>query len=317
MVFTNNAAPLNNMFTVDRVSPFRLPWIFRYLGDIRFEGFIGHMTGLQFQTTVNTGANTAVLIGQYGKNLHPQPFLSGGKISFKLTPNFEFGMSKTTVYGGPGNPLNITTFLDSTFGKHYHGDVLGDGRTTADFSYRIPGLRNWLTLYAETFSEDEPSPIPYMRRNASQGGLYFAKLPGIPKLDLRLEGGYTNPVAFCGICIYTNAQYNSGYTNDGRLIGTWIGRAAQGEQVRANYWLNPRRKIGLELRHRTLDPGYLPQGGNQNDVAVNADIFAGSGFRFTGSLQYERWLIPLLATTRQSDVAASFQFSFWPAPHKH
>ena len=317
MIFTNNAAPLNNMFTVDRVSPFRLPWIFRYLGDIRFEGFIGHMTGLQFQTTVNTGANTAVLIGQYGKNLHPQPFLSGGKISFKLTPNFEFGMSKTTVYGGPGNPLNITTFLDSTFGKHYHGDVLGDGRTTADFSYRIPGLRNWLTLYAETFSEDEPSPIPYMRRNASQGGLYFAKLPGIPKLDLRLEGGYTNPVAFCGICIYTNAQYNSGYTNDGRLIGTWIGRAAQGEQVRANYWLNPRRKIGLELRHRTLDPGYLPQGGNQNDVAVNADIFAGSGFRFTGSLQYERWLIPLLATTRQSDVAASFQFSFWPAPHKH
>ena len=58
MIFTNNAAPLNNMFTVDRVSPFRLPWIFRYLGDIRFEGFIGHMTGLQFQTTVYSGATT-------------------------------------------------------------------------------------------------------------------------------------------------------------------------------------------------------------------------------------------------------------------
>ena len=318
MIFSDNAAPLNNMFTVDRVSPFRLPWFFRYLGDIRLEGFIGHMTGLQFQTTFNTSASTIGFFGQYGKNLHPQPFLSGGKISFKLTPNFEFGMSKTTVYGGPGNPLNITTFLDSTFGKHYHGlDVLGDGRTTADFSYRIPGLRNWLTFYAETLSEDEPSPIPYMRRNASQGGLYLAKLPGVPKLDLRLEGGYTNPVAFCGICIYTNAQYNSGYNNDGRLIGTWIGRAAQGEQIRSNYWLSPRKKIGLELRHRTLDPGYLPQGGNQNDVAVNADIFAGPGFRFTGNVQYERWLIPLLATSRRSDVAASFEFSFWPIPHKH
>ena len=170
MILTNNAAPLNNMFTVNRVSPFRLPWLFRYLGDIRFAGFIGHMTGLQFQTTVNTGAAAITTLGQYGKNLHPQPFLSGGKISFKLTPNFEFGMSKTTVYGGPGNPLNITTFLDSTFGKHYQGDVLGDGRTTADFSYRIPGLRDWLTLYGETLSEDEPSPIPYLRRNASQGG---------------------------------------------------------------------------------------------------------------------------------------------------
>jgi hypothetical protein len=167
MILTNNAAPLNNMFTVDRVSPFRLLWIFRYLGDVRFEGFIGHMTGLQFQTTLGTSAPSVIFFGQYGQNLHPQPYLSGGKLSFNLTPNFEFGMSKTTVYGGPGNPLNITTFLDSTFGKHYHGDVLGGGRTTADFSYRLPGLRNWLTLYCESFSEDEISPIPYLRKSSS------------------------------------------------------------------------------------------------------------------------------------------------------
>jgi Capsule assembly protein Wzi/PAP2 superfamily len=314
-ILTNNAAPLNNMFTVDRVTPFRLPWLFRYLGDIRFEGFIGHMTGLQFQTTVYTGSTTITTLGQYGKNLHPQPFLSGGKISFKLTPNFEFGMSKTTVYGGPGNPLTITTFLDSTFGRHYHGDVLGDGRTSADFSYRIPGLRNWLTWYGEAFSEDEISPIPYMRKSAAQGGLYLAKLPGVPKLDLRLEGGYTNPVAFCGICIYYNGQYNSGYNNDGRLIGTWIGRAAQGELIRANYWLSPRKKIGVELRHRKVDRQYLPQGGTQNDVAVNADILTGPGYRFTANLQYERFQISLLASGAQSNVAASLEISFWPTPH--
>jgi hypothetical protein len=319
MILTNNAAPLNNMFTVDRVSPFRLPWLFRFLGDLRFEGFIGHMTGLQFQTTVFTGSTNPVLLGQYGKNLHPQPYLSGGKLSSKLTPNFEMGISKTTVYGGPGNPLNITTFLDSFFGKHApnQGDVLGDGRTTADITYRLPGLRNWATFYAEAISEDEVSPIPFMRKSAAQGGLYLARLPGLPKLDLRLEGGYTNPFTVCGICMYSNAQYVSGYTNEGRLIGTWIGRAAQGEQIRANYWLVARKKIGLELRHRILDPGYLPQGGSQNDVAVNADIFAGPGFRFTGNVQYERWRIPLLAATPQSDVSVSFQFSFWPTPHKY
>ena len=71
--------------------------------------------------------------------------------------------------GAPGNPLNITTFLDSNFGRHYHGDVLGDGRTSADFSYRLPGFRNWLTLYGETLSEDEPSPIPYMRQKCLSG----------------------------------------------------------------------------------------------------------------------------------------------------
>lgn len=317
MIMSNNAAPLNNMFTVDRVSPFRLPSLLRYLGDIRVEGFIGHMTGLPFQTNINTGASPVTVFGQYGKNLHPQPFLAGGKISFKLTPNFEFGMAKTTVFGGPGNPVTITTFLDSTFGRHYKGDVLGDGRTSADFSYRLPGFRDWLTLYGETLSEDEPSPIPYMRRNASQGGLYLAKFPRVSKLDLRLEGGYTNPVAFCGTCIYYNGQYISGYSNDGRLIGTWIGRAAQGEQIRANYWLTARNKIGIELRHRKLDPGYVPQGGTQNDLAVNADMFTASGFRATANVQYERWLIPFLATNRQSDISASIQFSFWPTPHAH
>ncbi len=316
MVLTNNAPPLNNMFTVDRVAPFRLPWLLRYLGDIRFEGFIGHMTGLEFQSTTYSGATTHVTLGQYGKNLHPQPFLSGAKISFKFTPNFEFGLSKTTVYGGPGNPLTVKTFLDSTFGKHVNGDVLGDGRTTADFSYRVPGLRDWLTAYGEAFSEDEVSPIPYMRKSASQGGLYFAKLPAVSKLDLRLEGGYTSPVnGYCADCFYSNAQYISGYNNGGRLIGTWIGRAAQGELVRSNYWLSPRKKIGVELRHRKIDRQYLPQGGTQNDVAVNADIFAGPGFRFTGNVQYERWQIPLLASTRQSNVSASLQFSFWPTTH--
>ena len=316
MILTNNAAPLNNTFTVSRVSPFRLPWIFRYLGDLRFEGFIGHMTGLQFQNTVFTGTTTPVVLGQYGKNFHPQPYLSGAKLSSKLTPNFEMGISKTTVYGGPGNPLNVTTFLDSFFGKHApnNGDVLGDGRTSADITYRLPGLRNWATFYAEAISEDEVSPLLFMRKSAAQGGLYFAKLPGVPKLDLRLEGGYTNPFTVCSICIYFNVQYNSGYNNDGRLIGTWIGRAAQGEQIRTNYWLSARKKIGLELRHRTLDRQYVPGGGSQNDVAVNADVFAREGFRFIGNLQYERWQIPLLASSRRSDVSAGITFSFWPTP---
>ena len=61
----------------------------------------------------------------------------------------------------------------------------------------------------------------------------------------------------------------------------------------------------------------MPQGGTQNDVAVNADIFAGSAFRLTSNVQYERWQIPFLAINRHSNVAASIQFSFWPTTDKH
>jgi hypothetical protein len=94
-----------------------------------------------------------------------------------------------------------------------------------------------------------------------------------------------------------------------------LGRAAQGEAIRTNYWLSGKSKIGLELRHRKVDRQFLPQGGSQNDVAVNADIFSGPGFRFSGNVQYERWQIPMLATNRQSNVAASFEFGFWPVAH--
>ena len=319
MIFTNNIVPLNKMFSVDRVSPFQMPWIFRYLGEIRIQGFIGQVSGQQFLSTTFSGT-TGGDIGQYGQSLRPQPFLSGGKISFKVTQNFEFGISKTTLYGGPGNPLTFNTLFKSTLGIHLHGDSIGDGRSAADFSYRIPKMRDWLTFYGEALSEDEPSPIPYMRQSIFQGGLYLGKVPRIPKLDLRVEGGATSAVQYNvepGGYFYWNAQYVNGYTSDGGFIGTWLGRAAQGELVRANYWLSAKSRVGLELRHRKLDRTFLPQGGTQNDAALNADIFAGKGFRLSGNIQYERWQIPMLATKRESNVAASLQLGFWPVPHHH
>ena len=318
MLFTNNAEPLNYMFRIDRVRPFQLPWLFRYLGDIRLQFFLGQLSGHEFVN--NNFQGSGGYVGQYGSALHPQPFLSGGKISLKVTKNFEFGISKTTLYGGPGNPLTLKTLFQGALGIHSHGGAVGDGRTGADFSYRIPKLRDWLSFYGEAMSEDQPSPIPYMRQSIFQGGLYFTKIPTIPKVDLRLEGGTTSAVNYDvepGSYFYWNGQYVDGYTNAGRSIGSWIGRAAQGELIRTNYWLSAKNKIGLELRHRKVDRQFLPQGGTQNDIAVNADIFTGPGFRFAGSVQYERWLIPLLAANRQSNFGASFQFSFWPGVHAH
>jgi membrane-associated phospholipid phosphatase len=311
MLFTNNAAPLNNMVRVNRVSPFRFPWIFSHLGDVRLDLFMGRLAGHEF---INNGGLGAVAQGQYGVNLKPQPFLSGAKISFKLTPNLEFNFSKTTMYGGPGNPLTAKTFLKSTFDLHVNSEPLGDGRSVVDFSYRIPKLRNWLTLYGEGFSEDEVIPLNTAEKSAWQGGLYFARFPKLPQLDMRLEGGFTDPVDFptCNGCFYHNFQYVNGYTNDGRLIASGIGRAAQGESIASNYWLSATKKIGIQLRHRKIDRQFLPQGGSQTDIAVNSDLLMRSGFRFSSTLQYERWQIPLLAAGPQSNLSASFQFSFWP-----
>ena len=311
MALTDNAEPID-MFRVNRVSPFRLPSVLGYLGALRLDFFLGRLTGQQF---INNSVLGTIPQGQYGKNLSSQPFLSGARISFKFTENFEFSMSKTSIYGGPGNPLTWKTLFESSLNLHEaNNEPLGDGRSVADFSYRIPKLRNWLTLYGEGFSEDEISPLNTPQKSVWQGGLYSPQLPTIPKLDLRLEGGSTSPVDFpsCNGCFYHNFQYVNGFTNGGQLMASWIGRAAQGESITSNYWLSATRKIGIALKHRKIDRAFLPQGGTQNDVQVNSDFLLRSGFRLSGSLQYERWEIPLLAANRQSNVTASFEFSFLP-----
>ena len=314
LVFTNNAEPIP-MFRINRVSPIRLPGkVLGYLGDIRLDFFLGQVSGQQFINNGNLGGQVQ---GQYGKDLNPQPFLSGGKISFKFTENFEFNLSKTTLYGGPENPLTLKTFLKSNLGVHVNSEVLGDGRSAIDFSYRLPKLRDWLSVYGEGFTEDEISPIVKPNKSAWQGGLYLAKLPKEHNIDLRIEGGMTTPVDFptCNGCFYHNFQYVNGYTNNGQLLGTWIGRAAQGELIRSNYWLSATKRIGVEVRHRKIDRQFLPQGGTQNDVSLNSDFMTKAGFRFTGTLQYERWQIPLLASSRQSNITASFQLGYWPHAH--
>ena len=314
MLVTNNAEPLDKMFRVSRVSPLHLPWVLGYLGEIRMEFFLGQLAGQEFiHSSEATGTNSTI-VGQYGRSLSPQPTLGGGKISFKLTSNLEVGMSKTTVYGGPGNPVTPKTLLESALSLHVNGEALGDGRAALDFAYRIPRLRDWLSFYGDAFQEDEISPLNRPYKAAFQSGLYLARVPWISKLDLRLEGGTTIPVNFptCTACYYSNGQYLNGYTNHGELMGTWLGRAAQGEAVRSSYWLGPRKKIGIELRHRKIGSEYLPQGGTQNDAAVNADFILRSGVRMTGTVQYESWQTPLLAANRQNNLTTSFQISYWP-----
>src|SRR5216684_2840147 len=313
-LFSDDAEPIT-MFRISRNAPFRLPGIFGILGDIRMEFFTGQLAGHQF-LSVDTAAGVETF-GQFGQTLNPQPFLDGQKVSFKFTRNFEFGVSKTDVFSGKGIPFTTHKFLESVFffGSTNNGfDDFGDGRTAVDFSYRIPKLRDWLTFYGDAVSEDEISPLNYPRKAVYQAGLYMPKLPGLPKFDLRLEGGSTVPPDFpgCIACFYQNSNYFNSYTSNNRLIGAGIGRAAQAEEIRSNYWLSPKSKIAIQLRHRKVDSRFLPGGGTQNDASINADFFLGSSFSVSTAVQYERWQIPLLVPGPQSNVTTSVQIKFLP-----
>jgi len=318
LMFSDNAAPVN-MFRISRVSPFKLPSILGWLGPIRAEWFLGQFAGHQFVFQTDTG-----LVGQLGQSLDRQPFLQGQKISLKPTPNFEFSVSVTTVFAGGPTPLTLhslaKSYSISNNGLHQGSpEDPGDRRSGADFSYRVPGLRSWLTFYGEAFNEDEFSPVAYPRKAAILGGLYLSHFPGLSKLDMRVEGGSTVPPDFpgCDGCFYVNHRYPDGsYTNLSNLMGSWLGRAGQGEQVWSTYWLTSRNKIQLNYRHQKVGGLYLPQGGTLNDGGVTADFWLGATLSVSGSLQYENWNYPVLDPLPRSNVTTSVELTFWPHPWK-
>jgi len=305
LLMSNNAEPLL-MFKLDSVSPFHIPILSRVLGPARVEYFLGQLAGHEFELN---GLDN-MLLGP--GNINPQPYLSAYKISFKPTANFEFGMGVTAQFAGPGLPFTWHDFL-RTFYSHTSGtNNPGKRLSEVDFSYRVPGLEKWLTIYNDALVVDEISPIGSSRAIVNPG-IYMPQIPRIPKLELRAEGLHeplTSEFA-PGFVYYGLRRYRSGYTNDGNLMGNWIGRAGRGGQGWLTYSLSPRTRFQLGYRQQEVSADFIG-GGRAVDYSARGDVTVSHNLDFSGFLQYEQWRFAVLSPTRQSDITASFQFTFHP-----
>jgi Capsule assembly protein Wzi/PAP2 superfamily len=316
LTLSENSAPIN-MFRINRATPLKLPSILGWLGPLRTEFFFGQLAGTDFVFAPSG------FVGQFGQSLSPQPFIHGQKLSFRPTRNLEFGFFRTTIYGGPGYPLNAHTFLRSLFSSANEavtatgGSPIKPGNRTAglDINYRLPGLRNFVTLYLDGYTDDQFSPIAYVDRSAWRGGLYFSQLPRLHKLDLRVEGVYTdNPIGgnVGHGFYYFNFTWRSGYTNNGNLIGSWIGREGQGAQAWSNYWFTARNRLQFNFRHQKVSQEFIPGGGTLTDVGTRADYWVRTSLSLSATVQYERWLFPVVQPNAQRNVGASVEILFQP-----
>jgi len=305
LLFSNNAESVT-MFKVETVSPYHVPLLSKFLGPVRNEYFLGQLSGQEFE--FNSVDNT--LLGPGG--VEPQPFLSGYKASFHPTNDLEFGMGVTAMFAGPGLPFTWGNFA-RTFYSHTSGaNNPGKRFSEFDFSYRVPGLRNWLTIYNDSLVVDEISPIGSNRPTLNPG-IYVPQFPKLSKLELRAEGvrePLTNEFA-PGFVYYGLRRYRSGYTNDGNLMGNWIGRAGRGGQGWLTYWLSPVTRFQLGYRQQEVSADFLG-GGRLVDYSAQADVKLSSTLAVSGRLQYEQWRFPVLDANQQSDTTASVQFNFYP-----
>ncbi|MGB9434203.1 MAG: capsule assembly Wzi family protein, partial [Candidatus Acidiferrum sp.] len=293
LIWSNNAAPLN-MFRINRVLPLTLPWILKWLGPMRAEFFVGQLRGQYFENNA-----TGIFSGNFLQPLSPQPYIHGEQLSFKPTANFEFSVSRNDIFGGPSIPFTLGEFGRALFDISTSGPPTGartdpgDEQSGLNWSYRLPKLRNWLTFYGDAFSDDELSPIAYLDRSAIHAGLYLSHVPRIPKLDLRVEGVYSDVPAGGDLShgfFYYSTLIPNGQTSNGYLWGSWIGREGQGAQAWTNYWFSARNRLQFNFRHQKVSQQFVPGGGTLTDMGTQGDYLLRSNLSLSASVQYERWL---------------------------
>lgn len=297
LLFSDNAEPIY-MFRASRVAPFELPWVFHWLGPMKWDTFFGKLSGNEFP---------------------PRPVIHGEKISFKPTPNLELGFSRTSELGGVGRPMTPLSLFRSytlfTSGAGLPPNGTPGKRTGGfDFSYRVPFVRNWLTVYADSLSDDDPSPLANPPRAGISTGFYMPRLPRLPKLDLRVESVYTNTPRSSdgGHFIYFDSFYHDLYMNKGNIIGSWIGREGSGFQGWSTYWFSSRSNLEFGYRHAKLANDFIPGGGTVNDGSITLNWWLGNSFDLASFVQYEKWDVPILSPSPQTNWTGSLEIQFWP-----
>lgn len=317
-LMSDNAAPIY-MFRVTREAPFEIPLLSRLLGPMKIDLFFGKLSGNQFPA---------------------RPLIHGEKFTFKPVPNLEFGFSRTAEMAGaydPYNTVNRATTLKAIERSYFsltNSDEFLPGQPNPgkrmggfDFNYRIPYLRNWLTLYSDSFSTDNVSPFADLERAAFAPGIYLTHFPKLSKLDLRVEASYTDtpkvhyfpncvsncaPPAAYGQFNYYDSFYHDLYTNYGYIIGSWVGREGHGYQAWTTYHASARNWIQFGYRHADVASDFIPGGGNINDASVSVNWWVRNNLNATGLLQWERWNYPLLAPSPQTNWTTSVGVNFYP-----
>jgi hypothetical protein len=309
MLWSNNAEDIYD-FEINRVEPLHIPLLSKLLGPFRYDFFVGSLKGHTYPN---------------------DPWVHVEKVSFKPTPNLEFGFDRMVIWGGKDHePITLHTFLKSFFSfqnvsaaeKNSSADP-GARFGTFDFSYRLPFLRRWVTLYTDSLVHDDVNPISAPRRSGVHPGIYLARFPGMEHLDLRVEGASTEPTSHNdpdgtpindGQFLYWETVQRQGPTNKGFLVGDWVGREGKGGQAWLTYHLSPQEDIQFMYRNAKAAKVFFPGGTTQNDYSVQVRKRVMKNIEVLGTVQYESWKAPIYLTGAQSDTTAAFQVTWFPRP---
>jgi hypothetical protein len=311
LAFSSNAEPTYNLRFVS-TRPHPLPFVPSF-GTYRFDIVLGKLSG---------------------HNYPERPWYNGQKADFNFGDNLEISFTRWSIFWGVDHPITFHTFKQNVFSFNSTGggagggggssgygdrDDPGDRKSNFDFTYRLPFLSRLVTLYADAYSDDDPSPIAAPRRAVWNPGIYFARLPFLPQMDLRVEAVSSEglSVDFGGQHFFINNQYLDGNTNKGFMLGNAVGRDGRAIEGITSYWLSARTRVQAGYRQNKGGTLFLPGGATITDGFVNGYFAINRHWEADIFTQYERFLIPSYISGSQHNTSAWLQLTWNPELRLH
>ena len=245
MILTDNAQPFD-LVKLSNPKPVVLPWIFKYLGLLKFQWF---WTELE--------RNRAV----------PNAEFMGFRLNLKPAPFFEFGASRTYQLGGRGSgvkgisDLNFSDWIDIIFKGNAQDELNVNQIAGLDASLYFDNVGQLLPimksieLWGEYYGEDEAGS--WISHIGWVAGLKLGDVLLTGRTDLIFEYA-DNVIGGRPGLWYRNSIYKSGYTYKDEIMGHNMGSDAREYYVRLEHYVFPDLILGLDFNHQ--------------DTGVEADI---------------------------------------------
>jgi hypothetical protein len=215
--------------------PIHLPWIFRYLGAIRYETFLSRLD-----------SNAAI----------QKPWFIASHGSISPHPRLLIGVTQAFMFGGEGvAPFTWRNFVAMfmSHGVNILNKEYENGIASGEIRFRPPIPVVPLSLYMEWGAEDNHRA--WVLFPARVIGAQVPSIPGIPALSLGIEHtGFAKPCTVCGTCDcgyyatwYRHYLFQDGWTLDREPLGHPLG--GQGyEWLVYGSWDDPAKALRLDAR---------------------------------------------------------------------
>jgi len=232
LLLTSNAAPYPGV-RIHNPQPIPVPGRLSVLGNLQYDFFVARMEK---------------------KAEFSHSLLAGTRLDARTGKWFEFGFSRVLHYGGEGRDDGISELFTDYFGNHEESGR-SNPLTGFDITMTLPFAFQPVQVYWERAVEDDSRLgrmfLPWSGTGGDILGLYFPRILGISRLDLRVEYADTYSGEARDDNWYGHSAYPHRYR--GEILGHAMGGSARDWFVESRYHLRPDSYAGISCESLLRD----------------------------------------------------------------